>query len=76
MVREEKTVGGCPKCQSAQMVCKYNRFEGDDLRIDSWEHRCPDCGHRETQAVRSDDEDLDPEIDPTACPYCQRITEL
>lgn len=37
--------------------CKYNLFEQDDLRIDSWELKCLDCGLRKTIAVRSDDED-------------------
>ena len=43
-------------------MCSYNHFQSDELRIDSWEHKCPDCGHRETQAFRSDDEDLADDI--------------
>ena len=82
MAREEITIGGCAKCSSDKLVCKYNRFESDELRIDSWEHKCPDCGHRETQAIRSDDDDEDEEavasdaalgpVDPLICPYCGR----
>ena len=73
MAREEKTIGGCPKCASESLTCKYNVFESDDLRIDSWEHKCPDCGHRETTAYRSDDEDSNPDnVDPKICPYCGR----
>ena len=73
MARNE--VGGktCPDCGSSGLSCKYNLFESGDLRIDSWEHKCPDCGRRQTQAFRSDDEDSDAvELDPTACPFCGR----
>lgn len=72
MTRDVQTIGGCPTCKSDLLTCKYNLFESDDLRIDSWEHRCPDCGHRDTTAYRSDDEDADPAIDPLVCPYCAR----
>ncbi len=73
MARDVKTIGGCPKCQSMALTCKYNLFESDDLRIDSWEHKCPDCGFRETTAFRSDEEDSIPAgTDPTVCPYCDR----
>ncbi len=71
MPKEQITVGGCEKCGSDAMTCKYNRFESDDLRIDSWEHKCPDCGHRVTQAIRSDDEDETCE-EPDRCPFCKR----
>jgi hypothetical protein len=54
-------------------VCTYNHFESKELTIDSWEHKCPDCGFRETTAFRSDEEDTKPEIiDPHICPYCTR----
>ncbi len=72
MPREEQTIGGCPQCESGAYTCKYNRFESDDLRIDSWEHKCPDCGHRETTAFRSDDEEANPDQDTLLCPYCER----
>lgn len=65
-------ISSCPhgdSHQSCQLSCKYNRFEGPDLRIDSWELKCLDCGHRETIAFRSDE--LAPEVDPTQCPFCQ-----
>jgi hypothetical protein len=73
MARDEVTIGGCPNCQSAAYACRYNCFESGDLRIDSWEHRCPDCGHRETRAFRSDDEETLAEgVDPTECCFCGR----
>lgn len=73
MTRHE--VGGkdCPHCSSQLLTCKYNLFQSGDLRIDSWEHKCPDCGSRQTQAFRSDDEDANDEgHDPTVCPFCGR----
>ncbi len=77
MPREEKTIGGCPHCDSAALICKYNRFESDDLRIDSWEHKCPDCGHRATTAYRTDDADSNADhADPMICPYCGRGTSV
>ncbi len=67
-------IGGCPKCGSDSLTCRYNHFERDELRIDSWEHKCPDCGHRETTAYRSDEDDSVPVgIDPRECPYCGRV---
>ena len=74
MPAEEKKIGGCPQCGSDKLICKYNLFESDDLRIDSWEHRCPNCGHRETIAFRNDEEDAMPEdgAAPDCCPYCNR----
>ncbi|QDU95492.1 hypothetical protein [Lignipirellula cremea] len=71
MPREQIVVGDCPQCQGVNTTCKYNRFESEDLRIDSWEHKCPDCGHRLTTAYRSDDEDTLVE-EPMLCPYCGR----
>lgn len=63
----------CSKCQGQQMTCKFNYFHQGDLEIHSWEHKCPDCGHRQTIAYRSDDEDLDtPREDRSQCPYCGR----
>ena len=63
----------CPECGQDEVTCKYNHFESDDLVIDAWEHRCHNCGWRDTTAYRSDDEDLDvTEINPQICPYCDR----
>jgi len=55
-----------------RLRCRYNLFEKEELRIDSWEVRCLDCGVRETLAYRSDDSQLDAEIVPTRCPFCAR----
>ncbi|MEQ8788860.1 MAG: hypothetical protein RIC55_21290 [Pirellulaceae bacterium] len=74
MARDEVTIGGCPRCGNSAYACRYNFFESGDLQINSWEHRCPDCGHRETRAYRSDDEDdaaLEG-VDPTECCFCGR----
>ncbi len=69
-----QTVGGCKKCGSDAVTCKYNYFEQGDLEIHSWEHKCIDCGHRLTTAYRSDDEDIDFTAEQVnQCPYCQRI---
>ncbi|TWT31911.1 hypothetical protein [Blastopirellula retiformator] len=77
MSRDRQTIGGCPKCKSATMTCTYNHFQNDELEIHSWEHKCPDCGHRETSALRSDEED-DAEDFPHGdkCPYCGRIASM
>ena len=72
MSRDIELIGGCPKCDSDQLACRYNHFETDALRIISWEHKCSNCGFRETKAFRSDDEPTDDESDPTVCPYCRR----
>ncbi|MEC9096740.1 MAG: hypothetical protein VX776_08920 [Planctomycetota bacterium] len=68
-----QTVGGCKKCDSDSVTCKYNFFRQGDLEIHSWEHKCLDCGHRLTTAFRSDDEDIDFAAETVdRCPYCQR----
>ena len=74
MGRDITTIGGCPKCASDQLACRYNHFEKDELRIVSWEHKCSNCGFRETRAFRSDDEEDagDTQEDPGQCPYCAR----
>ena len=65
--------GRCSRCQGEAVTCRYNLFEQEDLRIDSWEHKCPDCGHRETTAYRSDEADqLEPGQRVDQCPYCNR----
>ena len=72
MPRNQRAIGECPRCGQGNYACSYNHFQSDELRIDSWEHKCPDCGHRETQAFRSDDEDLADDINPEICPLCGR----
>jgi ssDNA-binding Zn-finger/Zn-ribbon topoisomerase 1 len=72
MPRDRQAAGVCPECNESELVCSYNRFEKDGLRIDSWEHKCANCGARQTRAFRSDDEDRDPALDPAVCPYCGR----
>ena len=73
MARDRKLIGNCPKCSSDQLACSYNHFESDDLTIHAWEHKCPDCGYRETTAHRSDEADDPPaDFDPCVCPYCGR----
>ena len=73
MARESQTIGDCPKCNGNDLTCTYNHFEKDDLIIDSWEHKCPDCGFLETAAFRSDEDDLEKEtVDSCVCPYCDR----
>ncbi len=52
------------------LQCKYNLFQRGELRIDSWELKCSDCGYRVTQACRSDEPELNPDIDPARCPWC------
>ena len=72
MTRDTQTVGACPKCHAVDLTCRYNHFEKDDLRIESWEHKCFECGYRETTAFRSDDPDEIQPVDAGSCPYCGR----
>ena len=73
MTRDRQIIGDCPKCGTEHLACSYNHFEQGDLTIDSWEHKCPDCGFRDTRAFRSDDEEPIPDgVEPTVCPYCGR----
>ncbi len=74
MTRDIRVIGNCPRCASGGLTCRHNHFERDDLRIISWEHRCANCGYRETRAFRSDDPPSnEPEAeDPNFCPYCSR----
>lgn len=63
----------CPRCGGGNQTCKFNHFHQDELQIHSWEHKCLDCGTRETTAYRSDDEDLEvPLAERWTCPYCGR----
>jgi hypothetical protein len=72
MPRDRRILGDCPHCGQENYTCSYNHFQTEGLRIDSWEHKCPDCGHRETQAFRSDADDLADGFDPEVCPFCAR----
>ena len=73
MAPNRQTIGNCPKCAGERLTCGYNHFEKGELTIDSWEHRCADCGFRETQAFRSDAEEGIPEdVNVEVCPYCGR----
>jgi len=66
------SIGPCPQCQ-AELVCSYNHFERGELTIDSWEHKCANCGFRETKAYRSDQPaPADEAANPLVCPFCQR----
>ena len=71
MTRDQQAAGNCDKC-GAEVECTYNLFEKDELRIDSWDHKCRDCGQRKTQAYRSDDSDLEVTLNPLECPFCGR----
>jgi hypothetical protein len=61
----------CPKCQGPSLTCRFNYFDRGDLQVHSWEHRCQDCGWRETKAFRSDSPDA-AAGDPAVCPWCAR----
>ena len=73
MPHDRQHAGACPKCDANAIVCSYNHFERDDLVIDSWEHKCANCGFRETKAYRSDESPADEaQVNPALCPYCGR----
>jgi len=72
MARDRQTIGSCPRCSQGSLSCSYNLFEKDALTIHSWEHRCADCGHRVTQACRSDQPAVDTTSNPKVCPFCGR----
>jgi DNA-directed RNA polymerase subunit RPC12/RpoP len=72
MARNRQTIGTCTRCSQGILNCSYNLFEKDALTIHSWEHRCADCGHRVTQAFRSDQTAAEATSDPTVCPFCGR----
>ncbi len=68
----------CPQGESRErcpLACKYNRFEADELTIDSWELKCLDCGLRETIGYRSDEREEGETTDPRRCPFCG-LTDL
>ena len=68
-----QAAGECPKCQQASVVCRYNFFDRGDLQVHSWEHRCPNCGWRETKAFRSDEPPDKQSAAPDVCPLCGRV---
>ena len=73
MPKDRLIIGHCPKCFGDHLSCAYNHFENDEVTIDSWEHKCPDCGFRDTKAYRSDEPELELEnLNPRICPYCSR----
>ena len=73
MPRDTQEIGRCPKCDGEPLSCSYNHFANDGLTIDAWEHKCADCGFRDTRAFRSDDESDDEQVvDPRICPFCGR----
>ena len=72
MARDRQTIGPCSRCSRGTVSCSHNQFLEDTRTIHSWEHRCSDCGHRVTQAFRSDESEADPTEDPTVCPFCGR----
>ncbi|HZZ71440.1 MAG TPA: hypothetical protein VFE24_04255 [Pirellulales bacterium] len=67
MPRDRQEIGPCPQCAEGKVICTFNRFVKDE-RIDSFEHRCSDCGFRETQAIRSAPD----AVGSVACPFCGR----
>jgi hypothetical protein len=64
--------GACGECGDGLVVCTHNTFVGESVKIDSWEHRCGNCGHRQTEAVRTGDDEPEPPRDPLVCPFCGR----
>jgi DNA-directed RNA polymerase subunit RPC12/RpoP len=68
--------GPCAEC-GGPVVCRYNHFEKPGLAIDSWEHKCSDCGKRHTQAFRQEGEAARAAENAAGhqCPYCGRTAE-
>ena len=66
-----QVAGECPKCQAQALACRFNYFDRGDLQVHSWEHKCVDCGWRETKAFRSDAPDTSG-ANPATCPWCGR----
>jgi ssDNA-binding Zn-finger/Zn-ribbon topoisomerase 1 len=63
----------CPDCGAGNVHCRFNHFQRGALEIHAWEHKCLNCGLRETTAYRSDDEELTTPLDDrSTCPYCDR----
>ncbi|MCU0878412.1 MAG: hypothetical protein MUF06_11560 [Pirellulaceae bacterium] len=73
MPSNTKAAGQCPKCGGDALACRYNFFDRGDLQVYSWEHRCGNCGWRETKASRTD-EPADKQLpEPNKCPMCGRL---
>lgn len=73
MARNVVPAGDCRHCTEPTLACSHNHFQSDDLIIDTWEHKCSNCGFRETIAFRSDDESWDSDAATReTCPYCRR----
>ena len=72
MPRARQEIGQCTRCNRGTVICSHNKFMDGTREIHSWEHRCSDCGHRETTAFRSDEENPEPTADATDCPFCGR----
>ena len=64
--------GFCPKCGGSSVACRFNYFDRGDLQVTSWEHKCGNCGWRETAAFRSDAPAGVAVADPGVCPWCKR----
>lgn len=76
MPRNREEVGTCAACDVGVVTCLHNRFENELHRIDSWEHRCANCGRRETEAFRKLPTEAEPDVDPLVCPFCRRRVTL
>jgi hypothetical protein len=72
MTASTQRAGVCPKCGGDAVVCRFNFFDRGDLQVHSWEHKCANCGWRETQAFRSDAPQRAEGVDPGTCPWCGR----
>ena len=72
MARDRQEAGTCIHCEEGTVLCTHNTFADESVKIDSWEHRCSDCGRRKTEAIRTGGEDDDPNLDPLICPFCGR----
>jgi hypothetical protein len=72
MPRDQQASGLCTQCDRGTVSCSHNEFVDATRTIHSWEHRCSDCGHRVTQAFRSDVSQAEPAADPKVCPFCGR----
>jgi hypothetical protein len=72
MASNSQSAGICLKCGGDSVVCRFNFFDRGDLQVHSWEHKCGNCGWRDTKAYRSDLPQQDPVADPAVCPWCGR----
>ncbi len=72
MPRDRMAIGSCEACHAGSVNCSHNRFVDTAETIDTWEHRCTDCGERRTQAVRAAMDAVLATPDPLICPFCGR----